>query len=161
MFNGRMKSALVPSEYFSIDEIIYAMRHQIGFRQSSYGLLYKSLNDAQSPYTYQVMPYYEKPVDGNDPYFLSRTENYVKHLVELMPASSVKSRNISMDRLCTSISTAIWLLAQNFTSVGTLVSNLVTLPDEVKDAKNRDEFESSMYWEQEEGNLAFCVYTTN
>ena len=52
-------------------------------------------------------------------------------------------------------------MAQNITSVGTLVSNRVRLPDEVKHAKNRDEFESSMYWEQEEGNLALCIYTTN
>ena len=66
-----------------------------------------------------------------------------------------------MDRLYTSISTSNLLLAQNITSVGTLASNRVRLPDEVKHAKNRDEFESSMYWEQEEGNLALCIYTTN
>lgn len=66
-----------------------------------------------------------------------------------------------MDRLYTSISTSNWLLAQNITSVGTLVSNRVSLPDEVKHAKNRDEFKSSMYWEQEKGNLALCIYTTN
>ena len=33
MFNNRMKSVLVPSEYFSIDETLYAMHHHIGFRQ--------------------------------------------------------------------------------------------------------------------------------
>ena len=63
MFSDRMKSVLVPSEYFSIDETLYAMRHQIGFRQYSpnkptkYGLLYKLLNDARFPFTYQAIPY--------------------------------------------------------------------------------------------------------
>ena len=88
MFNGRMKSALVPVEYFSIDETLYAMHHQIAFRQynpnksAKYRLLYKSVNDALSTLTYQVIPYYEKPVDVNGSYLLGGTENYVKHLVE-------------------------------------------------------------------------------
>lgn len=34
------------------------------------------------------------------------------------------------------------------------------LPDEVKYASKRDEFESTMHWEQEHGNLALCVYAT-
>ena len=41
-----------------------------------------------------------------------------------------------------------------------LASNPVGLLDEVKDTKNRDGFGSSMHWEKEEDNLAFCVYTT-
>ena len=84
------------------------MRHQIGFRQfnpyklARYGLLHKSLNDAKFPFTYHILPYYGKPVDSNGSYYLSATEDYVNHLVEPMPASSLKGRNISMDRLYTS-----------------------------------------------------------
>jgi len=61
MFNERMKSVLVPSEFLSIDETLYAMRNQIAFRQynpnkpAKYGLLYKSLNDARFPFTYQII----------------------------------------------------------------------------------------------------------
>ena len=58
----------------------------------------------------------------------------------------MKGRNISMDRLCTSISTSNWQLTQNIASAGMLIFNRVGLPDEVKDAKNRDEFESSLHW---------------
>ena len=65
-----------------------------------------------------------------------------------------------MDSLNTSISTSNWLLVRNITSIGTFVSNCIGLPNEVKDAKNRDKFESSMHWDQEEGNVALCVYTT-
>ena len=65
-----------------------------------------------------------------------------------------------MNRLYKSISTSNWLLKHNITSVGTLVSNRVGLPDKLKDASQRDELESTMHWEQEHGNLALCAYTT-
>ena len=103
------------------------MRHQIVLRQYNpnkpvkYGLLYKLLNDARFPYKYQVTPYRGKLVDGNAPYYLNATEDYVKHVVESMPASSMKGKNISMDRLYGSISTSFWLVARNITSICTLV----------------------------------------
>ena len=160
-----MSNIVVLSEYLSIDETLYSMRHQTGFRQYSpnkpakYGLLYKSLNDARSPFTYQVIPYCGKPVEGDGPYYINTTEDYIKKLVSAMPESSVKGRNISMDKLYTSISTANWLLNNNITSVGTLVSNLHSIPDELKHTKQREEFESTIHWEKEEGNLALCLST--
>ena len=60
--NEQMKNVLVPSEYLSIDETLYSMRHQINFRQynpnepAKYGLLYKSLNDARFAFTCEVIP---------------------------------------------------------------------------------------------------------
>ena len=111
IFNDRLKSVLVPSEYLSIDETLYAMRHHIDFRQynpnkpAKYGLLYKSLNDARFPFIYQVMEYCRKPVGGIGPYYLNATESYVKHLVQSMPVSFLKGKNISMDRFYKSIST--------------------------------------------------------
>jgi len=84
----------------------------------------------------------------------------VKALVEAMPKSSMKGQNISMDRLYTSISTCNWLLNRNITTVGTLVTNRIGLPDELKDAKQREEFESTIHWDKDTGNLALCAYTT-
>ena len=84
MFNEQMKNVLVPSEYLSIDETFYSMRHQINFRQynpnkpATYGLLYKSLNDAWFAFTYQVIQYCGRPEDGTGPYYLSSTEDYVE-----------------------------------------------------------------------------------
>ena len=74
-------------------------------------------------------------------------------MVESMPTSSMRDEKISMDRLYTSISTLNWL----FISVGALFSNRVGLPDELKDARNRNEFENSMPWKQKEDNLALCT----
>ena len=166
MFNEQMKNVLVPSEYLSIDETLYSMRHQINFRQynpnkpAKYSLLYKSLNDARFAFTYQVIPYCGRPEDGTGPYYLSSTEDYVKSLVNAMPRSSVKGRNISMDRLYTSISTANWFLKNEITIVNMLVTNWIGLPDDLKNAKQRSEFESTIHWEKTEGDLSLCKYTT-
>ena len=151
IFNDRMKGVLVPNEYLLIDETLYAMHHQIKFRQynpnkpTKYGLLYKSLNDARFPFIYQVVPYCGKPVQGTGLYYLNVTEDYLKHLVQSVPVSLMAGRNISMDQLYTSISTLNWLLEHNITSVGTLVSIRVGLPDEVKNASPWDEFESDIW----------------
>ena len=77
-----------------------------------------------------------------------------------MPRSSVKGRNISMDRLYTPISTANWLLKNEITVAGTLVTNGIGLPDDLQNAKQRGEFESTMHWEKTEGDLSLRTYTT-
>ena len=76
-----------------------------------------------------------------------------------MPRSSVKGRNISMDRLYTSISTANSLLKNEITVAGTLVTNRIGLPDDLKNAKQQGEFESTMHWEKTKGELSLCTYT--
>ena len=89
------------------------MRHQIDFRQykpskpAKYGLLFKSLNRDRFPFIYQVIPYCGKPAD-NAPYYLNVTEDYLKHLVESMPASSMKDRITYIDKLYTFVSTSNW-----------------------------------------------------
>ena len=167
VFNEQMKNVLDPSKCLSIDETLYSMRHQINFRQynpnkpAKYDLLYKSLNDADFGFTYQVIPYCSRPESGSGPYYLSSTEDYVKSLVNAMPRSSVKGKNISMDRLYTSISTANWLLKNEITVVvGTLVTNRIVLPDDLKNAKKQGKFESIMHWEKTKGDLPLCTYTT-
>ena len=123
-------------------------------------LLYKSLNDARFLFTYQIIPYSGKPVDGDGPYYLKATEDYVKNLVESIPGRNLKGRNISMDRLYTSIPTTNWLLSREITVVGTLQSNRLGLPDELKNPKDWDEFQSTIHWEKGKGNIALCAYTT-
>ena len=116
------------------------------------------MNDACFAFTYKVIPYCGRPEDGTGPYYLSSTEYYVKSLVNAMPRSSVKSRNISKDRLYTSISTANWLLKNEITVFGMLPTNRISLSDDLKIAKQGGEFESTMHWEKTEGSLS--TYTT-
>ena len=105
MPNDQMNSAFLPSQYFPIVETLYGMCQPIKFRQHNpnkpvkWGLLYKSLNDAPFLFTYQIILSCRKPVDGNGECYLSAAEDYVKHLVESMPLSSMQVRNIFMDSL--------------------------------------------------------------
>ena len=135
MFNSNCAKYLVPSEYLAIDETLYPMHHQIAFRQynpnkpAKYGLLFKSINDARFPYTYQSTIYSGKPEQGNGPHYIEGTENHVKYLVsELEKAVPIEGRNISMDRLYTSISIAKWLLAKNVTVVGMMMASRIGIP---------------------------------
>ena len=70
-----------------------------------------------------------------------------------MPRRSVKGKNISMDRLYASFSTANWLFKNEFTVVGTLVTNPIGLTNDLKNFKQRDEFESTMHLEKTQGDL--------
>ena len=60
------------------------MRNQIGIKQynpnkpAKYGLLFKSLNDARYPYTYQSIVYAGKPEKGDGPFYITGNENYIK-----------------------------------------------------------------------------------
>ena len=64
-----------------------------------------------------------------------------------------------MDRLYMSISTANRLLKNAVTVVGTLATNRIGLPDDLKNAKQLGEFESTMHWEKTKGD-SLCMYTT-
>eukprot|EP00112_Aurelia_sp_Birch-Aquarium-sp1_P021632 Seg5874.3 transcript_id=Seg5874.3/GoldUCD/mRNA.D3Y31 product="hypothetical protein" protein_id=Seg5874.3/GoldUCD/D3Y31 len=142
------------------------MRNQISFKQynpdkpAKYGMLFKSLNDARFPFTYKSVVYAGKPeVEKDAPYFLSGTENYVKSLILRMEAEvSLKGRNISMDRLYTAVSTSRWLLSKGITSVGTMMTNRVGIPDEAKNIKGRKANSTRIFWEQENGDLVLSSY---
>ena len=146
MFNENLSKFLVPSAYLSIDETLYPMRHQIAFRQYNpnkphhYGLLLKSLNDATKPFTYKAVPYAGRPADGTGPYYLETTIDYVKYLVcQVSRFVSLVGRNISTDRLYTSIEQAKWLLKKCITSVGTMGTERIGVPDEIrKPGKDRE-----------------------
>ena len=69
------------------------------------------------------------------------TKNYVRYLFN-QTANDVElqGRNISMDRLYTSISLANWLLGRKITCVGTLNDNCQCIPTELKNTSKREEF---------------------
>ena len=166
MFNNNCTKYIIPSEYLAIDETLYPMRHQIAFRQynpnkpAKYGLLFKSINDARFPFTYQATVYAGKPESGNGPYYIDKTENYIKYLVtQIEKDISLQGRNISMDRLYTSISIAEWLLEKKITVVGTLQTNRIEIPDKLKSTRDREDLSSTIYWEKEKKDMVMCTYT--
>ena len=103
--NKKFGKALVPEDYISLDETLYPTRQAISFKQynpdkpAKYGLLFKSLNSARYPYTYQSIVYAGKPEsDPDERYYVTGTINYIKQLVEnLGRYQNLQGRNISMD----------------------------------------------------------------
>ena len=127
LFNSDLGKYVAPREYLTIDETFYPMRHQIAFHRYNpnkprkYGVQLKSLNDARLPYTYKAFPYAAKPTAGDGPIYISSTVDYIKNLVIRTKGQvTLDGRNISMDRLYTSIEIAYWVLEKNITIVGTV-----------------------------------------
>ena len=84
LLNSNLGKYVAPSEYLTIDETLYPMRHQIAFRQYNpnkphkHSVLLKSLNDARFPYTDTALPYAAKPTAGDGPFYISSTADYQK-----------------------------------------------------------------------------------
>ena len=155
LFNSYLDKYVAPSEYLTIDETLYPMRHQIAFHQYNpnkphkYGVLLKSLNDARFPYTYKALPHAAKPTAGDGQFYISSAADYVKNLViRTKEQVRLDGRNISMDRLHASVEIANWLLEKNITIVGTVQKGRVGFPEEVFDTKNREVLSKTCYFEK-------------
>ena len=167
LFNNSIDQVLFPSEFLTIDETLYPMRHQIAFKQfnpfkpAKYGILFKSINDARFPFTYKVSVYASKPTAGTGDYYIEGIQAYVKDLVNRLNKNElIGGRNISMDRLYGSVEIAKWLLETHcITTTTTMMVNRVGIPDEMKSAKGRAEFSKSVHYNEPDKNLALCTYT--
>jgi hypothetical protein len=164
IFNQECMSCLVPGDYLSLDETLYPMRTQVSFKMynpnkpAKYGLLLKAINAARYPYTFNAAPYCGKPeVDGGQ-YYVQGTEGIVKYMIEqLETVVSLAGRNISFDRLYTSITIALWLYERNITCLGTMQMNRKGVPIEMKNFKHREPLSSQIYW-QNDGPLSLSSY---
>ena len=137
MFNTACSTHMVPSEYLSLDKTICPMRNHLAFKQynpdkpAKYGMLFTSPNDARHCYTYRSFVYAGKPTETPSPFYVSGTDNYVKELVESLARKvPLDGRNISMDRLCTSIPITEWL-TKNITCIGTMPTRRVGMLEEI------------------------------
>ena len=86
-FNDNCAKYLTTTLHMSLNETLYPTRSQIGFKQynhdkpAKYGILVKSLNSAGSPNLYKTNFYASKPEGIPNEYYLKRTANFVKSLV--------------------------------------------------------------------------------
>ena len=104
--NDRFSRMLVPKDYLTIDETLYPLRTHIAFKQynpdkpAKYGVLFKSINCARYPDTYQSHVYSGKPAGQPNELYISGTDNYIKYLVSrLSENQTLRGREISVDRL--------------------------------------------------------------
>ena len=154
--NKSFGSALVPENFIALDETLYPTRNQISFKQynpdkpAKYGLLFKSLNSARYPYTYQTHVYCGKPTGTPDEYYVQGTVNYIKYLVSnLAKYHRLDGRNITMDRLYSSFDIAEWLLDRKITMLGTMRSNRVGIPQYIKETKDKEILSSEIFWQKD------------
>ena len=108
-FNDNCSSVLQPNEYLSLDETLYSCRNQISFKQYNpskphkYGILFKSINAVEYPFTFRTSVYSGKPLGEPGPFYTPGILPTVKSLVTSLKGHvDLKGRNISMDRLYTS-----------------------------------------------------------
>jgi len=164
-FNRNCSTHVVPEEYLCIDETLYPTRNKISFKQynpskpAKYGLLFKSINAVTYTYTHCMIPYCGKPTEDETAYYVSGVEGAVKYLVQnLQKHVDLQGRNITFDRLYTSVSLAQWLLTHNITCVGTLQCNRRGIPSEVKDTKERELLSYQCFWESTQNQLVLHSY---
>ena len=154
-FNNQCMPVLAPGDYLSLDETLYHMRMQISFKQfnlskpAKYCLLFISVNAVKYPYTFISSPFSGKPTEERGQCYIQGTEAIVHYLIETLSTnSSLAGRNISFDRLYTSIPLAKWLLEKRITCIGTMQLNRKGIPDELKETKNRELLSSEIYWDE-------------
>ena len=156
LLNSNLGKYVASSEYLAINETLCPMQHQIAFRQCNpnkphkYGVLLKSLNDARFPYRYKALSYAAKSTAGDGPFYISSTIDYIKNLViRTKEQVRLNGRNISMDRLNTSVEIANCLLKKNITIVETVRKGRVDFPEEVFDTKNREVLSKTCHFEKD------------
>ncbi|XP_020896597.1 piggyBac transposable element-derived protein 3 [Exaiptasia diaphana] len=164
-FNTQCGKVIIPDDYLSLDETLYPMRNQVSFKQfnpskpAKYGLLFKSINAARYPYTFIVTPCSGKPVGEAGEFYISDCDETVKSLVtRLEKLTDLRGRNISFDRLYTSIPLCKWLLGRQITSIGTLKTNRRGIPDKFKKVEEREEFSYNVLWEVPDKKLVLHSY---
>ena len=111
--NDRNAKCRYHSTLLAIDETLYSYCGAIGFKQynpskpARYGLLYRSICDSTTTFTYFTLPYSGKPKSIDRyaaKYYVTGTDDYTKYLVNGLPIyNSVQGCNISMDHYFTSV----------------------------------------------------------
>ena len=167
MFNHNFAKVLVPDEFLSLDETLHATRVGMSFRQynknkpAKYGLLFRSLNSAEMPVTYNSVMYSGKPIGEPGPHYVCRTEEIVQSLVNFLESHvNLQGRNISCDRFYTSISLANRCLQQNITMISTIMTNRKGVGS-IELLDSREDLSSKVYWGKEKGKLSITSYVVN
>ena len=167
-FNRNCGLALNPSDYLSLDDTLYPCHNKISFKQynpnmpAKCGILYRSINSARFPYTYQTAVYCGKPENTPAPYYIQGALPIVKMLVEdLEKYSDLEGVNITMDRQYTSIELCEWLLQKHITTLGTTMANREGIPVQMSSVAHRKEFSYRVMWENTNKKLSLHSYVVN
>ena len=144
-FNANCSRSVAPGLYLSIDETLAATRLKTLFtvynpaKPAKYGILYRSINSVEVPYTHSVIVMAGKPenTEGAHYYINSVIGSVERLIMNLKRYQQIDGRIITTDNLYTSVQMADVLLQHNISTVGTMRINSGGVPKEFKEAKTR------------------------
>ena len=121
-------------------------------------MLYRSLSDADVPYTYFTLSYNGKPDSPDNEYCVTGTDEYLKYLVNnFLSNNKLTGRNISLGHYFTSVTLAQWCLEKKISIVGTVRTDRKGIPKEMKELRDREE-KSTKNCHSEDNKLLFVLY---
>ena len=95
-------------------------------------------------------------------FYVRGTEEVVKtQVLHLEKRVDLSGRNISYDRLYTSISLAKWLPERGITCIGTIQANRKGIPPEIKNVSNSDVGSYEIYWNESEKRINSNSYVVS
>ncbi|KAF0293610.1 PiggyBac transposable element-derived protein 4 [Amphibalanus amphitrite] len=161
-FNAALRRHFRPSESVTLDESLVRFRGRCAFRvfmkskPGRYGILLRTLADANHRYMLKVWPYSggypQEPERGPAHVHFGSVPDMVNYMVEELMGSG---RNVTMDRFFTSTDVAENLLNSRLTIVGTM-DRRRRMPEELKDPRGREEGTSLFAFHGEKTAVSFC-----
>ena len=106
-----------------------------------------------------IFSYCGKSSKEETAYYIKGVEKTVRYLQNLQKYGDLQGRNISFDRLYSSVILGTMAsISHNTTFVGTLQSNRRDIPIEVKNVAERERFSCQCFWESSENKLVLNSY---
>ena len=165
IFNNNCGKSIILDDLLSIDKPLYPMRNKVAYKQFNpnkpvkYGLLFKRISALCYPYSFFSASYCGKPVGEPTEEYKPGTFEITKHIVsKLQRYTTLKGRNISFDRLYTSLPLMNCLLEKDITAVGNLVSNRKGVPKEFVKTAGRKEFSFEILWNAHDVRMTLHSY---
>ena len=159
--NTNLRLHYKPTECITVDESLLRFRGRCSFRMylpskpGRYGLLFYTAADANVRYMWKAWPYSGRPQepDLSPPNTTLDVSGIVHHLVQEVKGSG---RNVTCDRLFTSVPLAEELMADRLTLLGTLKSSRRLLPKDLTVAQGRTENSTEFAFQQGMTFVSHC-----
>ena len=161
-FDENLRRHLKPSDDVCVDETLVRFRGRCGFKvympskPGKYGILFRSVADAEFHYIWKLWPYAGKPAN---PQKVPTNSSFatVLDLVRYLTAELRGSgRNVTMDRYFTSFDVMRSLMADRLSVVGTLQANRRLIPAQMKASKGRQPGSTIACYRDQATLVSYC-----
>ena len=156
-------------EFYAIDECLFDAKNKFAFRifipnkPAKFGILIHCGNSIGHPYTHNIHVYAGKPeITKDNPLYIPAMGDRVMALINhIRQFQEIAGRTLVTDQLYTGFYLTEKLLSLNMMCLGTLQSNRIGIPAEIKDTSQRDTFSYQIYWEKEKKDISVHSYVVD